>query len=68
MSKEEENLRELAKKYHLKYKGKISTELKVPVKKLEDFSLWYTPGVAGPCEDISEKGENVFNTLTNPIL
>lgn len=60
MSKEEENLRKLAKKYHLKYRGKISTELKVPVEKLEDFSFWYTPGVAGPCEDISENIEEVF--------
>lgn len=60
MSEGEENLRKLAKKYHLKYKGKISTELKVPVKKLEDFSIWYTPGVAEPCEEIAEDREKVF--------
>lgn len=61
MSKEEKRLKELAKKYHEYFGGKVSVELKVPVEKLEDFSFWYTPGVAGPCVDIQEDEEQVFD-------
>ena len=57
---EEEDFEKKAKKYHKYFKGKVETELKVPVEKLEDFSFWYTPGVAGPCKAISEDREKVF--------
>src|SRR5579875_3060330 len=33
-------------RYHSYYKGKVHVELKCPVRSLEDFSIWYTPGVA----------------------
>jgi malate dehydrogenase (oxaloacetate-decarboxylating) len=36
----------LAIKYSREYQGKIQTLPKVPVKSLDDFSVWYTPGVA----------------------
>lgn len=61
MSEKKTRSEKVAKKYHDYYRGKISTELKVPVEKLEDFSIWYTPGVAEPCEDIAENPERVFN-------
>lgn len=61
MKKEERDYGKLAKKYHEFYKGKISTELKVPVEKMEDFSVWYTPGVADPCEEIAEDREKSFD-------
>ncbi|MEM2307572.1 MAG: NADP-dependent malic enzyme [Sulfolobales archaeon] len=41
---------------HRKYKGKIEVVPKVPVTKLDDFSVWYTPGVAYPCKKIREEG------------
>ncbi|MEM3948504.1 MAG: hypothetical protein QXM76_02810 [Zestosphaera sp.] len=43
---------------HLKYGGKIEVVPKVPVTRLEDFSVWYTPGVAGPCRKIFEQGKD----------
>lgn len=61
MNKKEKKPEELAKKYHKYFEGKIATELKVPVKKLEDFSIWYTPGVAGPCREITEDEARVFD-------
>lgn len=36
---------------HRKYGGKIQTISKVPIKSFEDFSIWYTPGVAAPCKN-----------------
>ncbi|NHV99072.1 MAG: NADP-dependent malic enzyme [Thaumarchaeota archaeon] len=38
---------------HRKYGGKIQVIPKVPIKSFEDFSIWYTPGVASPCRLIS---------------
>jgi malate dehydrogenase (oxaloacetate-decarboxylating) len=38
---------------HKKYGGKIQVIPKVPIKSFEDFSIWYTPGVASPCRLIS---------------
>jgi len=32
---------------------------KVPITSLEDFSIWYTPGVAEPCRRIKEGGEDL---------
>lgn len=43
---------------HLKYCGKIEIVPKVPVTRLADFSVWYTPGVAGPCRRIFEGGKD----------
>jgi len=37
---------ELAVEYSEYYKGKIQTIPKVPIRHLNDFSVWYTPGVA----------------------
>ncbi|OYT40494.1 MAG: malate dehydrogenase [Desulfurococcales archaeon ex4484_58] len=46
----------LSNELHLKYQGKIEVVPKVPVLKLRDFAIWYTPGVAGPCKKIKEAG------------
>ena len=35
-----------ALEYSAFYRGKVGTVPKVPVRSLEDFSVWYTPGVA----------------------
>jgi malate dehydrogenase (oxaloacetate-decarboxylating) len=37
---------------HAYYRGKIQTAPKVPVRGLDDFAIWYTPGVAAPCRAI----------------
>lgn len=33
-----------AMKLHPLYKGKIQTALKCPVRDINDFAIWYTPG------------------------
>lgn len=38
---------------HRSYAGKIQVIPKVPIRSFEDFSIWYTPGVATPCKLIS---------------
>ncbi len=42
----------LSEKYHRFYAGKIEVVPKVPITSLDDFSIWYTPGVAEPCRRI----------------
>lgn len=44
---------------HRKYGGKIEVLPKVPVTKLDDFSVWYTPGVAAPCKRIHGEGKDL---------
>ena len=39
---------------HEKYKGKMATVSKVPVKTKDDLSTAYTPGVAEPCRQIEK--------------
>lgn len=51
----------LAMKYHPLYHGKIEVAPKVPVNDYDDFSVWYTPGVADPCKDIQAHPEKVFD-------
>ena len=53
-----------AVKLHAYYKGKMGSTLKCPVRGYEDFSIWYTPGVAAPCMAIKESPDEVYN-LTN---
>ncbi|SMD30146.1 NAD(P)-dependent malic enzyme [Picrophilus oshimae] len=36
------------------YKGKVGIVPKVPVRSLDDFSVWYTPGVAAVARKIAE--------------
>ncbi|MCX7856774.1 MAG: NADP-dependent malic enzyme [Deltaproteobacteria bacterium] len=65
--KSEQELLEKAKKpgiralkLHPLYKGKIEVIPKCAIRNLEDFSIWYTPGVAEPCKEIFRDPENVF--------
>jgi malate dehydrogenase (oxaloacetate-decarboxylating) len=50
----------LAKKLHPFYRGKIEVAPKCRVKNLDDFSIWYSPGVAAVCNDIYENPELVY--------
>jgi len=49
-----------AMKLHPFYKGKVQIAAKCCVRDLNDFAIWYTPGVAKPCLDIKEHPEKVF--------
>jgi malate dehydrogenase (oxaloacetate-decarboxylating) len=55
---------ETAMRLHAYYKGKMSTLPKCPIRGFEDFSIWYTPGVAAPCSVIANSPEEVYQ-LTN---
>jgi malate dehydrogenase (oxaloacetate-decarboxylating) len=48
---------EKALEYAKKYNGKIQTLPKVPVKELNDFSIWYTPGVAAVSLEIAKDAD-----------
>jgi len=58
---------ELAKKpgkdamiMHPYYGGKIETVPKACIRSFDDFSIWYSPGVAEPCKDIAKNPEMVY--------
>ncbi|MCI4357539.1 MAG: NADP-dependent malic enzyme [Thermoplasmata archaeon] len=42
------------------YQGKIETVPKVPVRSLNDFSLWYTPGIAQVSREIAAEPDRSF--------
>ena len=45
---------------HPYYRGKIEVVPKCVVRSMDDFAIWYTPGVAAPCRAIAEDIEQVF--------
>jgi len=45
---------------HPFYGGKYQVVPKCVVRSLDDFSIWYTPGVAAPCKDIHANPEKVY--------
>jgi malate dehydrogenase (oxaloacetate-decarboxylating) len=49
-----------AMKLHPFYQGKVEVTLKCCVRNMDDFGIWYTPGVADPCKDIKAHPEKVF--------
>jgi malate dehydrogenase (oxaloacetate-decarboxylating) len=49
-----------ALRLHAFYRGKMETVPKCRVRDLEDFALWYTPGVAAPCRAIQADPEAVY--------
>ena len=49
-----------ALRLHPRYQGKLAVTPKCPIRSLEDFAVWYTPGVAAPCRDIAQHPERVF--------
>jgi malate dehydrogenase (oxaloacetate-decarboxylating) len=48
------------RKLHLLYGGKVEIIPKCFVTNLNDFSIWYTPGVATVCEDIYKNPKLVY--------
>ena len=49
-----------AMELHPFYKGKIAVTSKACIRGVEDFAIWYTPGVAAPCKDIAANPEKVW--------
>src|SRR3989441_9873483 len=56
--------KELSAKYHPFYEGKVEVVPKVPIRGLDDFAIWYTPGVAEACLQIKADPLKVWQ-LTN---
>jgi malate dehydrogenase (oxaloacetate-decarboxylating) len=56
-----EKFSSLAIKYSKDYLGKIQTMPKVPVRSLNDFSVWYTPGVAAVSMEIARNKDLAFD-------
>ncbi|RLC94353.1 MAG: malate dehydrogenase [Chloroflexi bacterium] len=51
---------ENAMRLHPFYKGKMQSVPKCVVRSLDDFAIWYTPGVAEPCKAIKADKEKVY--------
>jgi malate dehydrogenase (oxaloacetate-decarboxylating) len=49
-----------APRLHALYKGKIQIMPKCPIRGLDDFAIWYTPGVAEPCRRIVRDPDLIF--------
>jgi len=45
---------------HPFYGGKYQIVPKCIIRDLDDFAIWYTPGVAAPCKDIHANPEKVY--------
>jgi malate dehydrogenase (oxaloacetate-decarboxylating) len=70
-AKNEQNIAELlakaqkpgedALRLHPFYRGKLEVTPKCAIDSCEDFSIWYSPGVAAACRDIAVHPERVFD-------
>ena len=49
-----------AMRLHPFYRGKMQTIAKCVVRDVNDFAIWYTPGVAEPCKAIKADREKVY--------
>jgi malate dehydrogenase (oxaloacetate-decarboxylating) len=49
-----------AMKLHPFYKGKMQTLPRCCVRDINDFAIWYSPGVAEPCKAISKDKEKAY--------
>jgi len=50
----------LSVELHRFYGGKIETIPKVPIRRVKDFAIWYTPGVAEPSRRASKDPDESF--------
>lgn len=46
---------------HPFYRGKVQIAARCAVRTLDDFAIWYTPGVAEPCKAIQKERELVYD-------
>ncbi len=49
-----------ALRLHPFYRGKVETVPKCRIRDLDDFAIWYSPGVAAPCKAIQADPELVY--------
>ena len=49
-----------AMRLHPFYRGKVQTAPKCAIRGVDDFAIWYTPGVAAPCRAIEANPELVY--------
>ena len=49
-----------ALRLHPFYRGKVQMVPKCPIQGLDDFAVWYTPGVAAPCKAIQAEPQLVY--------
>jgi malate dehydrogenase (oxaloacetate-decarboxylating) len=49
-----------AMQLHPYYRGKVQIAPKCVIRGLDDFAIWYTPGVAEPCRAISEDADLAY--------
>ncbi len=49
-----------ANSWHSFFKGKIEVMPKCSITDYQDFSVWYTPGVAEPCKQIAKDPDMVY--------
>lgn len=52
---------EKSKQYHQEHQGKIEISCRDEIKTKEALSVVYTPGVAGPCLDIKDNQDKVYD-------
>lgn len=50
----------ISSQMHGFYQGKMETVPKCQIKSMDDFSTWYSPGVAQPCLDIQKNPDLVY--------
>jgi len=55
---------QLSSPMHRFYEGKMQMIPKCAVRSVDDFAVWYTPGVASPCREIQANPDKSFE-LTN---
>ncbi|MGQ9782027.1 MAG: NAD(P)-dependent malic enzyme [Nitrososphaeria archaeon] len=58
---DERRLNEKSVRRHEFYHGKMEVMPKCWISSLDDFSIWYTPGVAAACRQIVEDKDRVFD-------
>ena len=49
-----------AMRLHPYYRGKMQVMPKCVIRDVQDFAIWYTPGVAAPCRDIQANPDKVW--------
>ena len=50
-----------ALKMHPFYRGKVQILPRCAIHSYEDFSIWYSPGVAAPCKEIYKNKDKVYD-------
>ncbi len=55
---------QLSPPMHRFYEGKMQVIPKCAIRSVDDFAIWYTPGVAAPCREIQADPDKSFE-LTN---